>query len=46
MASWLMSAIPLKADISEWLIWGDFKPLVPFLISGKSGHALETFWCL
>jgi len=22
-----MSAFPLKADISEWLIWSDFKQL-------------------
>jgi len=32
-----MSAFPLKADISPCLIWGDFKPLVQFLLWCKSG---------
>ena len=32
----LMSAFPLKADISEWLILGDFKPLVQLPLSAKA----------
>ena len=34
----LMSAFPLKADISECLIWGDFKPLdfIKFQIKNRT----------